>query len=75
MCLHDVHPVAYLLRPALYTARRACVDVALADDIARGQTVADFRGQWERPLQTEILETVDGAAFLDLFMARIAALP
>ena len=75
MCLHDVHPVAYLLRPELYTARRACVDVALADDIARGQTVADFRGQWERPLQTEILETVDGAAFLDLFMARIATLP
>ncbi|MEZ4557519.1 MAG: nucleoside hydrolase [Caldilineaceae bacterium] len=40
-----------------------------------GKTVADFRGQWDRPLQTDILETADGAALLDLFMTRIATLP
>lgn len=74
-CMHDVHPLVYLLRPDLFVARRACVDVVTTPGIAFGQTIADWRGQWGRPAQTQVLLSVDKDAFIELFVARMATLP
>ncbi len=74
-CMHDVHAVMALVRPELYTAERVCIDVETAGELTRGQTVADFRGLWNRPAQTRLLTGVDETAFLDEFATRIARLP
>jgi len=74
-CMHDVHAVMALVRPELYTAERVCIDVETAGELTRGQTVADFRGLWNRPAQTRLLTGVDETIFLDEFATRIARLP
>ena len=74
-CMHDVHAVMALVRPELYTAERVCIDVETAGELTRGQTVADFRGLWNRPAQTRLLTGVDETIFLDEFATRIALLP
>ncbi len=74
-CMHDVHAVMPLVRPELYTAEQVCIDVETTGELTRGQTVADFRGLWNRPANTRLLTAVEEPAFLDEFAARIARLP
>ena len=74
-CMHDVHAVMPLVRPDLYTFEQVCIDVETTGELTRGQTVADWRGLWNRPAQTRLLTGVDEQAFLDEFAARVARLP
>lgn len=74
-CMHDVHAIMALVRPEFYASEQVCIDVETAGELTRGQTVADFRGLWNRPAQTRLLTGVDETAFLDEFAARIARLP
>ncbi|WP_166971140.1 nucleoside hydrolase [Brevibacterium atlanticum] len=43
----------------------APVDVELTGTLTRGETVADWLGRWDRPVNAEIIRTVDARAFLD----------
>lgn len=74
-CMHDVHAVMPLVHPEFYTHERVCIDVETTGELTRGQTVADFRGLWNRPANTRLLTAVDEPAFLEEFAARIARLP
>jgi purine nucleosidase len=43
----------------------APVDVELTGTLTRGETVADWLGRWGRPVNAEIIRSIDAAAFLD----------
>ncbi|SMX69114.1 Inosine-uridine nucleoside N-ribohydrolase [Brevibacterium linens ATCC 9172] len=43
----------------------APVDVELTGTLTRGETVADWLGRWSRPVNAEIIRTIDAPAFLD----------
>ncbi|WP_426936440.1 nucleoside hydrolase [Brevibacterium sp. LE-L] len=43
----------------------APVDVELTGTLTRGETVADWLGRWGRPVNAEIIRTIDAPAFLD----------
>lgn len=47
------------------TTRWAPVDVELTGTLTRGETVADWLGRWGRPVNAEIIRTIDASAFLD----------
>ena len=47
------------------TTRWAPVDVELTGTLTRGETVADWLGRWGRPVNAEIIRTIDAPAFLD----------
>ncbi len=73
--MHDVHAIMALVRPDLYTVQQVCVDVETTGELTRGQTVADWRGHWQRAPQTSMLFAVDAAAFMEEYARRIATLP
>jgi purine nucleosidase len=75
LVMHDVHAIMVLLRPDLYTVRRVRIDVETRGALTRGATVADWRGQWQRAPQTNLLVDVDADAFRAEFLRRIATLP
>ncbi|MFD5599079.1 nucleoside hydrolase [Leucobacter sp. NPDC058333] len=43
----------------------APVDVELTGTLTRGETVADWLGRWNKPVNAEIIRSVDAPAFLD----------
>ncbi|UVI37499.1 nucleoside hydrolase [Brevibacterium spongiae] len=43
----------------------APVDVELTGTLTRGETVADWLGRWGRPVNAEIIRTLDAPTFLD----------
>ncbi|WP_181275672.1 nucleoside hydrolase [Brevibacterium oceani] len=43
----------------------APVDVELTGTLTRGETVADWLGRWDRPVNAEIIRAIDAPAFLD----------
>lgn len=43
----------------------APVDVELTGTLTRGETVADWLGRWNRPVNAEIIRGIDAPAFLD----------
>ncbi len=47
------------------TTQWAPVDVELTGTLTRGETVADWLGRWGRPVNAEIIRTIDATAFLD----------
>ncbi|WP_166825599.1 nucleoside hydrolase [Brevibacterium limosum] len=49
----------------------APVDVELTGTLTRGETVADWLGRWGRPVNAEIIRTIDAPAFLDHLSATL----
>jgi inosine-uridine nucleoside N-ribohydrolase len=74
LVMHDVHAIMVLLRPEIYSMRQVRIDVETAGNLTAGQTVADWRGQWGRPAQTQLLVDVDAQEFRREFKVRIARL-
>jgi inosine-uridine nucleoside N-ribohydrolase len=75
MYAHDVHAIMPILFPEIYTSRQTYVDVETSGKLTRGQTVADWRGQYGKPANARILSTVDGEKFKAIFKERVATLP
>lgn len=75
MYAHDVHAIMPVLFPEIYTSRQTYVDVETHGKLTRGQTVADWRGQYGKPANARILLEVDGEKFKAIFKERIATLP
>ncbi|UJR11800.1 hypothetical protein I4U23_015980 [Adineta vaga] len=73
-CFHDPTAIMYLIKPDLFAGQRACVDVEDMGRLTLGQTVADWTGRWERPLQTFILTKVDRNGFENELLNRLARL-
>jgi len=72
---HDVVAVMYLVRPGLFTRRPARVEVELQGSLTRGASVADWKGRWGRPLNCEVLMTVETKPFVSEFVAAMRRLP
>jgi len=70
--VHDPTAMAAAIRPALFDAEEVYVDVVTESDRALGQTIADFRHQWQRPPNLRVCLHVDAPGVLDLYFDRIA---
>ena len=73
--LHDPCAVAWLLRPALFTARDCAVEVDLGPGPSRGRTVIDRWGRGGRAANARLLETVAEDAFFGLLGSYLSRLP
>lgn len=72
--LHDPCTIAWLLRPALFTAREVAVSVGLGAEV-RGRTIVDRWSVSGMPANARLLETLDADGFFALLDEALAALP
>jgi len=72
--VHDPCAILAVIHPELFESRRACVDIECRGELTRGQSVADWKGQWKRPAQTTILTKVDADAAHAAIVRRIGSL-
>jgi pyrimidine-specific ribonucleoside hydrolase len=72
--IHDAVAVAHVALPGLVATRRFHVDVAVGDEVARGRTVVDDRGQPGRPPNVDVALDIDRAAFADLLIEAVAGI-
>ena len=73
MPVHDSSALAYILDPSLFKAEHIYVDVETHGERTSGQTVADFRGQFEQAPNCHVLMDVDAQRMLDMYLADITA--
>ncbi len=71
--LHDPCALAWLIRPALFTARPAFVAVSCAEGAMRGQTT--IAPAPEETANALVLETLDADGFFALLGERLSRLP
>ncbi|GGB04246.1 hypothetical protein GCM10011491_35460 [Brucella endophytica] len=69
--IHDATTIAWLVRPELFSARRAAVGVQLSG-MTVGHTYADFYGKTDRAPNATIVTDVDEAGYISLLLERIA---
>jgi purine nucleosidase len=72
--LHDATTIAYLLRPDLFTGRRAHVAVECTSELTRGMTVIDWWGVTGKAANAQVLTGIHAAAYFDLVIERLARL-
>jgi purine nucleosidase len=72
--MHDPLALALALDPSLGETRPATVDVELAGTLTRAMTVVDWHGLWGREPNADVAVAVDVERFMDVLVARLAAL-
>eukprot|EP00744_Colponema_vietnamica_P001110 GILI01001879.1.p1 GENE.GILI01001879.1~~GILI01001879.1.p1 ORF type:complete len:327 (-),score=89.82 GILI01001879.1:350-1330(-) len=72
--IHDSTAVMAAIHPELFVSKRAFVAVETKGEFTRGQTIADWKGQWKREPQVDVLTEVDADAFRATYLRRIRAL-
>lgn len=72
--IHDPLAVACALDSTLVRTEPVAVDVDTAGGPADGQTIADWRGLWGRPLNVDVAVETDADAFLRRLVERVGAL-
>lgn len=73
---HDVVPVMYLLRPAIFRGVDVHVQVETAGEITRGMSIADWKQQWGRRPNCKVLTAlVDKEGFTQTFVDAMGKLP
>jgi pyrimidine-specific ribonucleoside hydrolase len=70
--IHDAVAVAHVALPGLVTTHRYHVDVAVDDDITRGRTVVDHRGQAGAAANVDVALDIDRAGFANLIVEAVA---
>ncbi|MDF1790982.1 MAG: nucleoside hydrolase [Thalassobaculaceae bacterium] len=70
-CVHDAMAVAWTIRPDLFEARAARIDVVTDSGASRGRTVADFTS---REPTADIVTGVDAPAFTGWLKERLVSL-
>lgn len=71
---HDVVAIMYLLRPEIFTAKPARVEVELSGTLTRGMSVADWKGEWKKAHNCEVLLTLNFERFVEEFVKGMRAL-
>jgi inosine-uridine nucleoside N-ribohydrolase len=69
--VHDSCAVAAVAYPELFKRVRVRVDVETEGRVTRGATVADWKGHWGQPPQTDVLVGVDEEAFARVYTEAI----
>lgn len=72
--LHDPCAVAWLVRPELFTGRRARVAIVTEPGLCRGRSVVDLRPPAPEDANALVLTEVDTEGFFALLLARLARL-
>jgi pyrimidine-specific ribonucleoside hydrolase len=72
--VHDALAVAHVIRPELLRTEHRNVEIDCASELCRGRTVVDLWRISGRAPNAHVGVEVDGAAFLDLLVDRIASL-
>ncbi|CAE7631715.1 unnamed protein product, partial [Symbiodinium pilosum] len=73
---HDTVPIMYLLRPDLFESQSVRVEVETKGEITRGMSIADWKGQWNKPKNCTVLRKItDRDEFYRVFVRAIARLP
>jgi inosine-uridine nucleoside N-ribohydrolase len=70
---NDLPTVAYVVDPTLFRSERVRVEIETAGTLTSGMTVVDWRGQYGRPPNTELLLDVEAARLVDMFAERLTA--
>lgn len=69
--IHDATTIAWLIRPQLFTSRKAFVGVQVTG-LTKGYTYADFYQKMDREPNATVVTDVDEAGFIALLIERIA---
>ncbi|MBA2461127.1 MAG: nucleoside hydrolase [Actinobacteria bacterium] len=72
--IHDALALAQVLRPELVRTQHRNVEVELESELCRGRTVVDLWRRTDREPNADVGVTVDGDAFLELLLERVARL-
>jgi inosine-uridine nucleoside N-ribohydrolase len=72
--IHDAVAVAHVIRPGLVTTIPCNVEIELESDLCRGRTVVDRWRRTDRPANAQVGIDLDGSAFFELLIERIARL-
>jgi len=71
---NDLPTVAYAVDPTLFRSDRVRVEIETTGTFTTGMTVVDWRGQYGRPPNADVLLDVDAARLVDMFVERLTAL-
>jgi inosine-uridine nucleoside N-ribohydrolase len=71
--IHDAVALAHVFRPDLVTTEHMNVEIEAESELTRGRTVADRWHRTERPANAHVGVDIDGDAFLELLLERIAS--
>lgn len=69
--IHDATTIAWLIRPELFTSRKAFIGVQVTG-LTMGYTYADFYKKMDRPANATVVTDVDETGFIELLIERIA---
>lgn len=72
--LHDPCVVAYLLKPELFSGRRARVRIETASELTMGRTVVDWRGAVGEEPNAFVVGDIDADGFYALLTDRLGSL-
>lgn len=69
---NDLPTVAYVIEPSLYRVERYSVLIETTGTYTTGMTVVDWRGQFGRPANTDVLLSIDAPRLVELFTERLS---
>lgn len=72
--LYDPCVTAYLLRPGIFSGRRAAVRIETNDSPTLGMTVIDWHGVTGAEPNCQVMNEIEADAFFDLVLGRVARL-
>jgi inosine-uridine nucleoside N-ribohydrolase len=70
---NDLPTVAYAIDPTLFRSEVVRVEIETAGALTSGMTVVDWRGQYGRPPNTELLLEIDAERLVETFATRLTA--
>lgn len=70
--VHDPTAVIYAVHPDFFQTKEVYIDVETTGDRTLGQTIPDFRGQWDSPPNVRVCLEVDSQRLLEFYLERIA---
>jgi inosine-uridine nucleoside N-ribohydrolase len=62
--LNDLPAAGYLVAPELFHGEQVYVEIETKGEFTSGVTIADFRGQYEKPSNAKVLTKVEGRALV-----------
>ena len=74
VAVHDAVAVAHVILPDLLVTRHVNVEIDCESTLSRGRTVVDLHGTSDRPPNAHVGVEVQGSAFAELLVERIASL-
>jgi purine nucleosidase len=73
--LHDPCVIAYLLDPSIFSGKEVNVTVEENSELTRGETVVDWLGVTNRPVNCFVVNEANDEKFFQLLKAKLSLLP